>query len=109
MARAEIQQIHHRQQLPILVGGTGMYLRTLLDGIAPIPAIDPEVRREVRGEKLRRLVGLRPQPRFVVAVLRKPPVNSQAEHQTVMVLTRQGYQAFVSPERFHQLHPNLPA
>ena len=48
MARAEIQQIHHRQQLPILVGGTGMYLRTLLDGIAPIPAIDPEVRREVR-------------------------------------------------------------
>ena len=35
-------------RLPILVGGTGLYLRTLLDGIAPVPAIDPDVRREVR-------------------------------------------------------------
>ena len=33
---------------PILVGGTGLYLRTLLDGIAPVPAIDPEVRAGVR-------------------------------------------------------------
>jgi tRNA dimethylallyltransferase len=34
--------------LPILVGGTGLYLRTLLDGIAPLPDIDSELRREVR-------------------------------------------------------------
>ena len=34
--------------LPILVGGTGLYLRTLIDGIAPVPAIDPEVRADVR-------------------------------------------------------------
>jgi tRNA dimethylallyltransferase len=31
----------------MLVGGTGFYLRTLLDGIAPIPEIDPDVRRLV--------------------------------------------------------------
>ena len=30
------------------MGGTGLYLRTLLDGIAPVPAIDPEVRDRVR-------------------------------------------------------------
>lgn len=35
-------------RLPILVGGTGLYLRTLLNGIAPIPAIDPDVRAAVR-------------------------------------------------------------
>ena len=35
-------------RLPILVGGTGLYLRTLLDGIAPVPEIDPDVRAEVR-------------------------------------------------------------
>jgi tRNA dimethylallyltransferase len=35
--------------VPILVGGTGLYLRTLLDGIAPVPAIDPAVRDAVRG------------------------------------------------------------
>jgi tRNA dimethylallyltransferase len=34
--------------LPILVGGTGLYIRTLLDGIAPIPEIDPEIRNMVR-------------------------------------------------------------
>jgi tRNA dimethylallyltransferase len=33
---------------PILVGGTGMYIRTLLDGIAPVPSIDPAVRDTVR-------------------------------------------------------------
>lgn len=35
-------------RLPILVGGTGLYLRTLLDGIAPVPEIDPTIRAEVR-------------------------------------------------------------
>ena len=35
-------------KLPILVGGTGLYIRTLLDGIAPVPAIDPALREEVR-------------------------------------------------------------
>jgi tRNA dimethylallyltransferase len=35
-------------RLPILVGGTGLYLRTLLDGIAPMPEIDPAIRAEVR-------------------------------------------------------------
>lgn len=35
-------------RLPILVGGTGLYLRTLLDGIAPVPPIDPAVREAVR-------------------------------------------------------------
>ncbi|MGI4731611.1 MAG: tRNA (adenosine(37)-N6)-dimethylallyltransferase MiaA [Janthinobacterium lividum] len=35
-------------RLPILVGGTGLYLRTLLDGIAPVPPIDPAIRDAVR-------------------------------------------------------------
>jgi tRNA dimethylallyltransferase len=35
-------------RLPVLVGGTGLYLRTLLDGIAPVPAIHPDVRATVR-------------------------------------------------------------
>ncbi|WP_373928571.1 tRNA (adenosine(37)-N6)-dimethylallyltransferase MiaA [Sphingomonas aerolata] len=36
------------RRLPILVGGTGLYVRTLLDGIAPVPAIDPDLREQVR-------------------------------------------------------------
>jgi len=48
MARGEVAEIHAKGRIPILVGGTGLYLRTLLDGIAPVPAIDPDVRARVR-------------------------------------------------------------
>lgn len=47
-AKTEIAAAQERGSLPILVGGTGMYIRTLLDGIAPVPNIDPAVRAEVR-------------------------------------------------------------
>jgi tRNA dimethylallyltransferase len=48
MARAEIDAAIAEGRLPILVGGTGMYLGSLIDGIAPVPDIDPGVRAEVR-------------------------------------------------------------
>ncbi|MGQ0588480.1 MAG: tRNA (adenosine(37)-N6)-dimethylallyltransferase MiaA [Sphingosinicella sp.] len=47
-AKAEIAAAHETGRLPILAGGTGLYLRALLDGIAPVPEIDPAVRRAVR-------------------------------------------------------------
>lgn len=47
-ARREITALHAEDAVPILVGGTGLYLRTLLDGIAPIPEIDPQIRGAVR-------------------------------------------------------------
>ena len=48
LAKVEIARLHSEDRLPVLVGGTGLYLRTLLDGIAPIPEIDPQIRAEVR-------------------------------------------------------------
>ena len=48
MAKAAIAEAHAEYRLPILVGGTGLYIRTLLDGIAPIPPIDEAVRARVR-------------------------------------------------------------
>lgn len=48
IAREEIAQCHETRAVPILVGGTGMYIKVLLEGIAPIPEIDPEVRGVVR-------------------------------------------------------------
>jgi tRNA dimethylallyltransferase len=47
-ARSAIRDAHAARQLPIVVGGTGLYIRTLLEGIAPIPDIDPKVRAAVR-------------------------------------------------------------
>lgn len=48
LAKAEIAAAHTAGQLPIVVGGTGLYLRSLIDGIAPVPAIDPAIRAQVR-------------------------------------------------------------
>ncbi len=48
MAIATIHAIWARQHVPIVVGGTGLYLRALLDGIAPVPAIPSGIREVVR-------------------------------------------------------------
>ena len=48
LAMAEIERARDDGALPILVGGTGFYLRTLLDGLAPVPAIPEAVREAVR-------------------------------------------------------------
>lgn len=47
-ATVAIDEAHAEGSLPILVGGTGLYLRTLLDGIAPVPDINSAVRVDVR-------------------------------------------------------------
>ena len=47
-AKAEIADIHASGGVPILVGGTGLYLKVLFEGIAPIPEIDPDIRATVR-------------------------------------------------------------
>jgi tRNA dimethylallyltransferase len=47
-AKAEIAAAHRAGRLPILVGGTGLYIRTLVDGIAPVPGIAPDVRASIR-------------------------------------------------------------
>ena len=47
-ARVAIGEAHEAGRLPVLAGGTGLYIRTLLDGIAPVPEIDPAIRDSVR-------------------------------------------------------------
>ena len=52
MARSVIGQAEAQGVIPILVGGTGLYIRTLLDGIAPVPEIAAEIREEVRARSV---------------------------------------------------------
>jgi tRNA dimethylallyltransferase len=47
-ARKQIAEAHRAGRIPLLVGGTGLYIRTLINGIAPIPDIDPAIRAAVR-------------------------------------------------------------
>lgn len=53
LAMEQIERVRHKGHLPVLVGGTGMYLKSLLSGIAPIPDIPDEVRALVR-ERIRK-------------------------------------------------------
>ncbi|MEL7044066.1 MAG: tRNA (adenosine(37)-N6)-dimethylallyltransferase MiaA [Pseudomonadota bacterium] len=43
-ARRIIGDVRARNRLPILVGGTMLYFRALLQGLAPMPAADPKLR-----------------------------------------------------------------
>jgi tRNA dimethylallyltransferase len=46
-AMAAITAVHARRRVPLLVGGTMLYLRALLKGLAPLPQASAELRREI--------------------------------------------------------------
>jgi tRNA dimethylallyltransferase len=48
LARAEIDASLNRGRLPIVVGGTGLYLRALTEGLAPVPEVPIGVREAAR-------------------------------------------------------------
>lgn len=50
LAREEIAAARRQGKLPVIVGGTGLYLRTLLAGIAPIPPVDLAISRRWQDE-----------------------------------------------------------
>ncbi|MFZ0801428.1 MAG: tRNA (adenosine(37)-N6)-dimethylallyltransferase MiaA [Terriglobales bacterium] len=52
-ARQVLQEIKQRGRLPVVVGGTGLYLRALLDGLSPGPQRSEELRERLR-EKVER-------------------------------------------------------
>ena len=48
LARESIRSIQDRGLQPILVGGSGLYLRAILEGMSPIPPIDDQTREAIR-------------------------------------------------------------
>jgi tRNA dimethylallyltransferase len=49
-ARDAIQAAREQGLVPIVVGGTGLYFKALLEGLSPIPAVPDDVRAHWRGE-----------------------------------------------------------
>ena len=47
-ARQVLREIEQRGHLPVVVGGTGLYLRALLDGLSPGPQRSEELRERLR-------------------------------------------------------------
>ena len=53
-ARVAIEGILARGKLPVLAGGTGLYFRALLEGLAPMPDADPALRASLTAEAAQR-------------------------------------------------------
>ena len=56
MALPVIEEIQQRGLHPIVTGGSGLYLKFLSHGPSPLPAGDPELRRELDAQTLESLV-----------------------------------------------------
>jgi tRNA dimethylallyltransferase len=54
LGRSALKQITDRGNLPLVVGGTGFYLRALLDGLSPAPGQDAGLRRKLMAREQRR-------------------------------------------------------
>jgi tRNA dimethylallyltransferase len=74
-ARATIEEIADRQRLPIVVGGTGLYLRALLEGLFPGPQRSEELR-----ERLRERAAERGSPYLHKLLLRLDPAAAAKIH-----------------------------
>jgi len=49
-ALAEIEKIRANNRIPLLVGGTMMYFKSLIDGISPLPSANAEIREVIENE-----------------------------------------------------------
>jgi len=50
LAREAVRDIRSRGLIPLVVGGSGLYIKALIDGLAPIPPNNPLLRRELEAE-----------------------------------------------------------
>jgi tRNA dimethylallyltransferase len=58
LAREAIAALRIKQKLPVVVGGTGFYLKALLDGLSPAPARDERLRARLGNVAARRPLAL---------------------------------------------------
>ena len=75
LALDAIYDAARENRLPILVGGTGFYLKALLEGFSPIPDIDPAVRKLASAEQER--LG---NPGFYEELAKRDPAISDKLH-----------------------------
>jgi len=63
-----IEQARHDGRIPIIVGGTGLYFKVLLEGLSPVPTVDPDVRAYWRAQ-----AGARPAPELHALLRARDP------------------------------------
>ncbi|MBW3140520.1 tRNA (adenosine(37)-N6)-dimethylallyltransferase MiaA [Ferrimonas balearica] len=53
-ALREMEAIHASGRIPLLVGGTMLYFKALLEGLSPLPSADPKIRAEIEQQAAER-------------------------------------------------------
>ena len=51
LGRSAVARIHAAGKLPLLVGGTGLYIQALSEGLISAPASSPELRQELQARE----------------------------------------------------------
>ncbi len=103
-ARAAITDIHQRGRLPILCGGTFLYLRALLEGLHPLPTDDRSLRDELEQRAQREGV-----PALHAELARKDPLTAARIHPNdtqrtlraleILAQSGQGREALIASQR----------
>ena len=74
-AMKEIDRVIQAGCLPLVVGGTGLYIRTLIRGICEAPVADPDIRRELMA-----LVAAKGREGLYAELVRVDPVTAARLH-----------------------------
>ncbi len=118
-AKMEIDWALSQGLTPILVGGTGMYLKALTEGIAHIPDVPPELRAQAKADLeamggeafLARLQAIDPETRIRPSDTQRLIRAYEVWLATARPLTqwqRQGKEAPYPKERFEVIRVELP-
>ncbi len=118
LADAAIAEVAGRGRLPVVVGGTGLYLRALLHGVVAAPGRDPEMRARLEEEAARlgraalhrRLAGVDPEaarrirPNDLVRIVRALEIAAGGRTQSELFAAHR-FQADRYPARLWALEP----
>lgn len=75
LADVAIRQIGARGHLPIVVGGTGLWIRALIRGLVAVPAVDAEIRTRLEAEAMNDGA-----PALHVRLAAVDPISAEAIH-----------------------------
>ena len=99
LARPEITRIVQRGNIPCVVGGTGLYIRALLGGLAPLPAADSQLRRKLQARE-----GTDPGSLYRELQRIDPPAAAQIHPRNIVRIIRALEVFHLSGQRMSDLH-----
>lgn len=89
-ALREISEIHQNGNIPLLVGGTMLYFKVLLEGVAQMPATEPSIRADV--EAMARLHGW---PHVHQLLSKVDPVAAERIHPNHSQRISRAYEVYI--------------